>query len=72
MKKMRFTDELRKAVKDSGLSQAEIRKGIEVDRGLLSRFLSGKGGVGFETLDRLAEFLDLHVSVGPKGQKRRS
>jgi len=69
-RRMKFTDELRKAVRDSGQSQTEIWSALKVDKALLSRFLSGQG-LGFDTLDKLAAYLDLHVSVGPKGQKAK-
>ena len=62
-KRLPFSDELRRAVNACGLSRYRIAKELQVSESLLSRFMSGMW-LGQETMDALAELLDLHVSVG--------
>jgi transcriptional regulator with XRE-family HTH domain len=68
-KRLRFSDELRRAVDASGLSRYRIAKLLGVSESLLSRFMSGKW-LGQETLDALAALLDLHVAAGKRPKKK--
>jgi transcriptional regulator with XRE-family HTH domain len=70
-KRLKFSDQLRRAVDASGLSRYRISKLLGVSESLLSRFMSGKW-LGQETLDALAALLDLHVAAGggPRGKGR--
>jgi transcriptional regulator with XRE-family HTH domain len=62
-KRLKFSDELRRAVDASGLSRYRIAKLLGVSESLLSRFKAGRW-LGQETLDALARLLDLHVAAG--------
>ena len=62
-----FSDEIRRMVDRSGLSRYRICQEIDLDKALMSRFMSGQGGLSIKSLDRLAKLLDLTVSV----KKRR-
>ena len=62
-----FSDEIRRMVDRSGLSRYRICQEIDLDQALMSRFMSGQGGLSLKSLDRLAKLLDLTVSV----KKRR-
>ena len=67
MSKQKLSDEVRQAVKkagESGMSRYEICKRIELDQAAMSRFMSGRAGLGMEVLDRLAALLDLHIRKG--------
>jgi transcriptional regulator with XRE-family HTH domain len=64
-KRLKFSDQLRRAVDASGLSRYRIAKLLGVSESLLSRFMSGKW-LGQESLDALAELLDLHVTTGKR------
>lgn len=65
MRKQRtFTDEIREAVKASGMSRYAICKAIGLDQAVMSRFLHGKSGLGCDTLDKLAVLLNLHIRKG--------
>ena len=59
----RFSDQIRDAVIASGMSRYAICKAIGLNQGAMSRFMSGKGGLSLDTLDRLAEVLRLAVVV---------
>ena len=64
-KRLKFSDQLRRAVDASGLSRYQIAQLLGVSQSLLSRFMSGKW-LGQESLDALAELLDLHVTTGKR------
>jgi transcriptional regulator with XRE-family HTH domain len=68
-KRLKFSDELRRAVDASGLSRYRIAKLLGVSESLLSRFMGGKW-LGQETLDALAALLDLHVTTGKRPEKK--
>ena len=59
-----MSDQIRRAVRECGMSRYEIWKATGIDQGTLSRLVSGKAGVTFANLDRLAELLDLNIRVG--------
>jgi transcriptional regulator with XRE-family HTH domain len=65
----RFSDELRRAVDDCGITRYRIAKTMGVSESLLSRFMSG-AWLGQETLDAMAELLDLHVVAGKRRKKK--
>lgn len=60
----RFSDQIRAAVNDSGLSRYRICKEITLSQPSMHRFMEQGGGLDFKTLDRLAEALDLRVVAG--------
>lgn len=65
-KHIKFSDQIRKAVDDSGDSRYAICKAIGIDQGQLSRFMAGKMGLSMVKLDDLAEYLELDIIVRPK------
>jgi transcriptional regulator with XRE-family HTH domain len=67
-KRLKFSDQLRRAVDASGLSRYQIAQLLGVSQSLLSRFMSGMW-LGQETLDALAALLDLHVAAGKRQKK---
>ncbi len=66
-----MSDELREAIKASGLTQRQICLKAHVDPGLMSRFLSGKSMVSLRVADRLAELLGLHIVQGGRSRRQR-
>jgi plasmid maintenance system antidote protein VapI len=65
-KRLRFSDELRRAVDACGLSRYRIAKTLGIAESTLSRFMSGERGLTMKCLDRLAALLDLHVAAGKR------
>jgi transcriptional regulator with XRE-family HTH domain len=58
-----FSDEIRDAIRNSGMSQYAIAKSLGLSQALVSRFMHGKSWLGVDTLDRLAALLDLHIQT---------
>jgi predicted XRE-type DNA-binding protein len=69
-KRARFSDEIRAAVEQSGMSRYAISKTLGIPESSMSRFMTGENWLGQEYLDALAELLDLHVSVGKRRRKK--
>lgn len=63
-KRIRFSDQIRRAVNSSDLSRYRICKEAGIDQATFSRFMSGKVGMALPTLDALAATLDLHICKG--------
>jgi len=58
--------EIRGAVDASGLTRYRIAKELGIAESTMSRFMSGKGGLSMDYIDRLAVLLRLHIRVEPK------
>jgi hypothetical protein len=67
MRRKSFSDEIRDAVRRSGRSNYAIATEMGVCPSTLLRFTKGQTGLSLALLDRLAEVLDLHATVGRKG-----
>lgn len=68
----KLSDQVRRAVDASGMSRYRICKIIGMDQSIMSRFMTGKGGLSMENLDTLADLLGLDVVARAKrGRKAR-
>ncbi len=67
---MKMSDQIRRAIEESGLSRYRIAKATGVDEGILSRFMHGSS-MRTDTLDRIAECLGLVLRVDPKARRAR-
>jgi len=63
-KRATLTAQLRRAIDASQLSRYRICKEVEMSPATMSRFMSGKGGLSMEKLDRIGELLDLRIVSG--------
>jgi hypothetical protein len=70
MENTRFSDQIRAAVDASGMSRYAICAAIGFPQSNMSRFMTGKGGLSMDILDRLAELLGLTVATKPKRKRR--
>ena len=66
----KLSDQMRQTVDDSGMSRYAICKAIGMDQSIMSRFMSGKGGLSMENIDALAEVLGLELTPSKKTQKK--
>jgi len=69
-KRVKLSDQIRRAVDASGLSRYRISKTLGIAESTMSRFMSGPGGLSMEYLDALADLLDLNIMTGKEGQKK--
>lgn len=67
-----ISDQVREAIDSSDMSRYRLCKEAELAEATMSRFMSGKGGLSMETLDRIGAILCLRI-VAHSGirQKRR-
>ena len=67
-----FSDQIRRAIRTSGLTQYAIAKKSGLSRGGISRFMSGDRDMNLRTLDKLAPVLNVQIVITRnKGQKGR-
>ena len=69
-KYIEFSDQIRKAVDDSGLSRYAICKRLGIDQSPFSRFMRGKAGLKLSTLDRLAKEIGFEIKITRKEKGR--
>ncbi len=65
-----LTDQLRKAIDDSGLTRYEIAKETGIDESALAKFYNGRRGLSMDALNALGEFLQLRITLGRKPRKK--
>ena len=60
-KRKGIIDQLRQAARDSSMSQNDLAHATGLDKGAVSRFVSGKRGLSMESLDAIADVLKLRI-----------
>ena len=61
-----LTDQLRKAIDDSGLTRYRIAKATGIDESAMAKFYNGRRGLSMDALNALGEFLQLTIRLGRK------
>lgn len=69
-RRLKLTDQIRQAVDESGMSRYRIAKTLGLSQATLSRFMAGKHGLVTDTLDRLADLLNLNITVKTTNRKQ--
>ena len=63
----KVSEQLRRIIRDCGVSCYAIAKATRIDESQLSRFMNGERGLSMNGLDRLGEYLGLTIdATGPK------
>ncbi len=70
--RIKLSNQIRRAVDNSGLSRYRICMEIGLDQSTFSYFMHDKGGLAIATLDRLADLLGMDISVSAQGKARRA
>jgi plasmid maintenance system antidote protein VapI len=70
-KRSTVSDQLRRAIEESGLTRYEIWKRSGVDQGALSRFINNKQSLTLEMVDKLADVLGLELVSNTSKAKDR-
>jgi len=63
-----FSEQLRRAILDSGTTRYAIAVKAGVDQGALSKFVAGKRGLSLAAIDKLMDVLGLVIK--PRKRKR--
>ena len=71
VKRCSFVDQIRRAVDASGMSRYALGKQIGMDKAVMSRFMSGKGFLSEDSMNRLTHALKLIV-VAPEMDSTKS
>ena len=66
MKKCAFSEQVREAIRQSGLSQYAICKACGIDKSYMSKFMSGKVGLRMASLDQIADLIGMEVRLTPR------
>jgi transcriptional regulator with XRE-family HTH domain len=56
-----FSDQLREAIRECGMTRYALGVKAGVDQGALSKFAAGKRGLSLAAIERLVEALDLEL-----------
>ena len=68
-KRIKLSDQVRAAVDASVKSRYRICKELGISESTMSIFMSGKGGLGMDLLDRLADLLGMDIVTKVKARR---
>ncbi len=67
----RLIEAMRKAIEASGQTRYRIAKESGVSAGQLSRLVNGERGLSVESVEKLADYLGLRITIEPKAKTRK-
>jgi hypothetical protein len=67
-----FSDQLRRAIRQSGLSHYAICQATGINKAALSRFVNGKLGLSLDSIDKIVVFLRLKLVVEPFRKRKKT
>jgi transcriptional regulator with XRE-family HTH domain len=65
----KLSEQVRSAIRASGLSQNQLGRESGVDVATINRFLRGKGGLSQDVLDKIADVLGLNLTTEQRSRK---
>lgn len=71
-KRLLLTDQVRKAIADSGETQYRICQNTGLDKTAIFRFMSGERGLSMEALNTLGDYLELSIVSSRKPVTRKN
>ena len=69
-KRVSLSEQIRRAIRDCGLTRYRICKDIGITQPNMTRFMQGKAWLSMQTLDKIADLLDLNVVVGKQREEK--
>jgi transcriptional regulator with XRE-family HTH domain len=66
-----FGEQLRRAIRTGGVSQAELARRTGLTTATISRVKSGEREASFETIDKLMDALGLEIVIRPRRTTRK-
>ncbi|MDP6718039.1 MAG: helix-turn-helix transcriptional regulator [Pirellulaceae bacterium] len=63
-------DDIRKAIDASDTSRYRISKETGISESSLCQLMAGTKGLSIEAVERLAEYLNLEITIRPKRRKK--
>ena len=66
-----ISDQLRKAIKNSGLSSRDLAEATKVDHTSIARFLGKKRSLTLDAVDKLCEYFGLALTDEPAKPARK-
>ena len=67
----RILDAICEAIEASDKTRYRIAKDTGISQAQLSRLMSGERGLSIDTLERLADYLELKITFLPKSRQRK-
>lgn len=67
-KQLKLSDQIRQAIAESEHTRYRICQATGLNEAALSKFFHGERGMSLESIDKLAEFLELEIVVRKKGR----
>lgn len=61
--RMKLSDQIRQVIDASGQTRYRIAKETGISHAMMSRFMSGERGFSMDSLDILADFLGMNITV---------
>jgi predicted XRE-type DNA-binding protein len=61
--RMKLSDQIRQAIDTSELSRYRIAKETGISHAMMSRFMSGERGFSMDSLDVLADYLGMNITI---------
>lgn len=71
---MKLSDQLRRAIEDSGLTRYRIAQDANINESALCKFFHGERGLSLDAVDKLVEVLGLKLVADdkPTAKKRKT
>jgi transcriptional regulator with XRE-family HTH domain len=65
-----LTDQLRRAMDESGMTRYQMAKETGIDESALAKFYNGKRGLSMKALNSLGQLLQLKITSGRKSDRK--
>jgi transcriptional regulator with XRE-family HTH domain len=67
-KRLKLSDQIRRAIADAPMSRYAICKAVGFSQATMSRFMKGKAGLSMDVLDSVAEVVGIDIASRPQNK----